>query len=84
MNPEQIEKDINNAHIHIYADGKHVICDIAGNSIILLAMIDQALTRIVEENDKASYDQALSALKMFHQKPNRVKNEVINKILGDL
>lgn len=48
MTPEQIVKDINNAHIHIYADGKHIICDIAGNSIVLLGMIDQALTRIVE------------------------------------
>lgn len=84
MTPEQIEKDLNDAHIHIYADGKHVICDIKGNSIVLLGMINQALTRIVEENDKATYDQALSALKMFHQKSGIVKDEVINKILGDL
>lgn len=71
MNPEQIEKDINNAHIHIYADGKHVICDIAGNSIILLAMIDQALSRIVKKMIKHRMIKRFQRLKCFTR--NRIE-----------
>jgi len=83
MTPEQIRKDVDTTYIHVYPKNEKIICELAGNSIVLLAMIDQVLNEIVERNG-ASYDQALSALKMFHQKPSRVKNEVINKILGDL
>lgn len=83
MTPEQIRKDVDTTYIHVYPKNEKIICEIQGNSIVLLAMIDQVLSEIVEING-ASYDQAISALKKLHDNPRRVNDAVINKILGDL
>jgi len=83
MTPEQIRKDVDTTYIHVYPKNEKIICELAGNSIVLLAMIDQVLNEIVERNG-ASYDQALSALKLLHKNPRRVNDAVIDKILGDL
>jgi hypothetical protein len=83
MTPEQIRKDLNNTSIHVYSDGEKVTCELQGNSLLLLAMIDQALTEIVDKNG-VSYDQAISALELLHKNQRRVNDTVINKILGDL
>lgn len=83
MTPEQIRKDLDNTSIHVYSDGEKVTCELEGNSLLLLAMIDQALTEIVDKNG-VSYDQAISALELLHKNPRRVNDTVINKILGDL
>jgi hypothetical protein len=83
MTPEQIRKDLDNTSIHVYSDGKKVTCELQGNSLLLLAMIDQALTEIVDKNG-VSYDQAISALELLHKNQRRVNDTVINKILGDL
>jgi hypothetical protein len=83
MTPEQIRKDLDNTSIHVHSDGKKVTCELQGNSLLLLAMIDQALTEIVDKNG-VSYDQAISALELLHKNQRRVNDNVINKILGDL
>jgi hypothetical protein len=83
MTPEQIRKDLNDTSIHVYSDGEKVTCELQGNSLLLLAMIDQALTEIVDKNG-VSYDQAISALELLHKNQRRVNDTVINKILGDL
>lgn len=83
MNPEQLKKDLDDTYIHTYADGEKVICEIQGNSVLLLAMIDQVLMEIVDKNN-ASYDQAIIALKKLHDNQRRANDAMINKILGDL
>jgi hypothetical protein len=83
MTPEQIRKDLDDTSIHVYSDGEKVTCELQGNSLLLLAMIDQALTEIVDKNG-VGYDQAISALEMLHKNQRRVNDTVINKILGDL
>lgn len=83
MTPEQIRKDVDTTYIHVYPKNEKIICEIQGNSIVLLAMIDQVLTEIVEKNG-TSYDQALAILKAMHKNQRKVNDAVINKILGDL
>jgi hypothetical protein len=83
MTPEQIRKDVDTTYIHVYPKNEKIICELAGNSIVLLAMIDRVLTTIVEKNG-VSYAQAISALELLHENPRRVNDTVINKILGDL
>lgn len=83
MTFEQLKKEIDTTYIHVYPENEKVICSIQGNSILLLAMVDQVLTEIVERNG-ATYDQALSALKDLHGNPRRLNDALINKILGDL
>lgn len=83
MNFEQIEKALDNSYIHVYSENDKVICRVQGNGIILLSMINQVLTEIIEKNG-ASYDEALSVLKAMHKDTRRVNDDMINKILGDL
>jgi hypothetical protein len=83
MTPEQIRKDLEDTSIYVYSDGEKVTCELQGNSLLLLAMIDQALTEIVDKNG-VSYDQAISALELLHKNQRRVNDTIINKILGDL
>jgi hypothetical protein len=82
MTKEEVKKELNDTSIHVYSDGEKVTCELQGNSLLLLAMIDQALTEIVDKNG-VSYDQAISLLKKLHDRPRRA-DDAINKILGDL
>jgi hypothetical protein len=82
MTKEEVKKELNNTYIHVYPDGENVACKIQGNSLLLLAMVDQVLTEIVDKNG-ADYDHALSLLKKLHDRPRRA-DDAINKILGDL
>lgn len=70
MTKEEMKKKLDKTYIHVYPDGKKVTCEIQGNSILLLAMVDQVLTEIVEKND-ADYEHALSLLKKLHDRPRR-------------
>lgn len=49
MTPEQIRKDVDTTYIHVYPKNEKIICELSGNSIVLLAMIDRALTIIAEK-----------------------------------
>lgn len=49
MNFEQLKKDLDTTYIHVYPDGEKVNCEIQGNSLLLLSMVDQILTEIVEK-----------------------------------
>lgn len=72
MNFEQLKKDLDTTYIHVYPDGEKVNCEIQGNSLLLLSMVDQVLTEIVEKNG-ADYDHAISLLKKMHNRPRRKK-----------
>jgi hypothetical protein len=82
MTKEEVKKELNNTYIHVYPDGEKVACEIRGNSLLLLAMVDQVLMEIVDKNG-ADYDHALSLLKKLHDRSRRA-DDAINKILGDL
>ncbi len=83
MTKEQMKKELDNTYIHVYPDGEKVTCEIRGNSLLLIVMVDQVLTEIVEKND-ADYEHTLSLLKKLHDRPRSENNERIIKILGDL
>lgn len=82
MTKEEMKEELDKTYIHVYPDGKKVACEIQGNSLLLLAMIDQVLTEIVDKNG-ADYDHAITLLKKLHDRPRRA-DDAINKILGDL